>query len=285
MLEQPPILKDEALNNHLMSEGYVVIPFIEKEAISELRTLFYKYHHSADVSKLFVSSMHTSNSQMEAINHSIKEKFNPSLEKYFQHVDYLGGTFIAKAPDSTNVLHPHQDWNIVDETKYRSYTIWVALQDVNDKNGSMYVLAKSHNLVRGYRHITIPSVYGKIYDVVWKKMRPVHLKAGEAIVFDHALAHASLANNSNELRIAATHSIVSKGAELRFYWNNNGIVEEYQGERSYYIQEAAKIGPSHLQKIRDLDFKMYQFENEEFEQIFSSQISFFHRLKNRIFNK
>jgi hypothetical protein len=128
----------------------------------------------------------------------------------------------------------------------------------------MYVLPYSHEYVRGYRHVTIPSVFGHIYDVVWKNMTPVHLKAGEAIVFDHAIGHASKPNTTDQLRIAATHSLISPNAEMRFYWNNNGTVEEYLGENDYYNTESARSGPGHLKKIRDLDFAIHQLDEQEF---------------------
>jgi hypothetical protein len=282
---QSQIVKDETLNQQLLELGYIVIPFLNPDAIKELKSLFHSQHQVKEIKQLFVSSMHTNETEIETINDKIKELFKPSIDNYFQFVQHLGGTFIAKAPDPNNLLQPHQDWNIVDETNYRSYTIWVALQDVSSENGAMYVLPKSHNLVRGYRHLTIPSVYGKIYDNVWKKMKPIYLKAGEAIVFDHALGHASLPNKSNSIRIAATHTLISENAELRFYWNNNGIIEEYQGERSYYIQKAAKSGPSHLKKIKDLDFKMHQLDEREFQKLFSYESPIITKLKNLFFNK
>jgi len=128
----------------------------------------------------------------------------------------------------------------------------------------MYVLPGSHEYVRGYRHVTIPSVFGQIYDSVWEHMVPIHLKAGEAIIFDHALGHASKPNGSDRVRIAATHSLLSPNFELRFYWNNNGTVEEYEGESDFYNTKEAKSGPGRLKKIRDLDFTPHQLAEKRF---------------------
>jgi len=274
------IVKNPQLNEQLMALGYLVIPFLDANSVSTLNTLFEEKHQAKEIKNLFVSSMHTSQLERETINAEIKRIFKPSIDMYFHNIQCLGGTFIAKAPDPNNILHPHQDWNIVDENHFRSYTIWVALQDVTSENGAMYVLPNSHNLVRGFRHLTIPSVYGKIYDLVWKKMKPIYLKAGEAIVFDHALGHASVPNKSESTRIAATHTIISEKAELRFYWNNKGIVEEYEGERGYYNQETAKYGPSHLKKIRTLDFMMHQLNEKEFRMKFEENVSFITKFKN-----
>ena len=120
---------------------------------------------------------------------------------------------------------------------------------------------------QGYRHVTIPNIYGHIYDLVWAAMTPVHLKAGEAIIFDHAIGHGSKPNRSERIRIAATHSLLSPNAEMRFYWNNNGTVEEYEGENYFYITEEAKVGPGNLKKLRDVDFKVDQLNREEFNTL------------------
>jgi hypothetical protein len=103
-------------------------------------------------------------------------------------------------------------------------------------------------------------------------MMPIHLNAGEAIIFDHALAHASKPNKTNEIRIAATNSIISEEAEYRFYFNNCGIVEEYIGEPHYYVTEEAKTGAGNLKKIKDLDFKMMQLDEEQFYKLYEISI-------------
>lgn len=264
MFQHPPIVKNEVLNKQLFEKGFIVLPFLNDKEVEQLRNIYFSHHADSTIEGLYVSSHAKPWEELINISDKIKDIVAPKIDKHFQHVKKIGGTFIVKAPDETNILHPHQDWIIVDEDKYRSFTIWIALQDTTDENGAMYVLPGSHEWVRGYRHITIPSVYGKIYELTWQYMQPIHLKAREAVVFDHALVHASKPNVSNELRIAATNTILSEGATFRICCNSNGVVEVYKCQSEYYAKPEAKEAPHHLPKIKDTDFKMVQLDENDF---------------------
>jgi len=264
MIDHELIFRDPILNKQLFEQGYITLPFLESDEIAKLRELFWTYHSQEEVQGLYVSAHYKEEDQIQRISDSIQQIFKRAIDEHIENGMTLGGTFISKPPHQTEPLQPHQDWSIVDESRFRSYTIWVPLDDVTEENGCMYVLPKSHDYVRGYRHISIDSVFGQIYDTVWQHMEPVHLKAGEAIVFDHALGHASKPNTSEKIRIAATYSLISNKPEMRFYWNNNGVVEEYVGESDFYNTPEAKTGPICLRKVRHLDFKPHQLTQEEF---------------------
>ncbi|MFM1874511.1 MAG: hypothetical protein RL266_248 [Bacteroidota bacterium] len=265
MIDHEPIFRDSVLNQRLFEEGYITLPFLDQEEVEDLRQLFWNHHSAVESAEgLHISSHIKEDSEIQHISDQIQKIFKRAIVEHIENGMTLGGTFISKPPNQTEPLQPHQDWSIVDESRFRSFTIWVPLEDVTDENGCMYVLPKSHEYVRGYRHISIDSVFGQIYETVWKHMEPVYLKAGEAIVFDHALGHASKPNTTDKVRIAATHSLISRNHEMRFYWNNNGVVEEYVGKSDFYNTPEAKTGPIGLKKIRDLDFKPHQLTEEEF---------------------
>lgn len=272
-MEHVPLLRDSGLNQKLFEEGFVTLPFLNTGEVSALTALFYEYHSEQEVNGLYVSATNRGFEVVQELSERINNVFARAIEQHIENGIALGGTFITKPANESEPLHPHQDWNIVDESRFRSFTIWVPLTDVNDDNGCMYVLPRSHDLIRGYRHVTIPNVYGHIYDQVWRSMLPVHLKAGEAIIFDHALGHASKPNRSDRIRIAATHSLLSPNAEMRFYWNNNGVVEEYEGENYFYITEEAKAGPGKLKKIRNLDYRMTQLNEIEFRNVYQARVN------------
>lgn len=268
MFKQEQILENEELNQQLFSEGYVTLPLLDKGEIESLGELFYQHHSDSDVQGgLYVSASQKSEKAIHEMSDSIRETFRRSMQEHVMNGQTLGGTFISKPANQNEALEPHQDWSIVDESRFRSFTIWVPLMDVDENSGCMYVLPKSHNSMRGYRHLTIPSIFGQIYSHVWKHMVPVPLKAGEAIIFDHALGHASRPNRSNKVRIAATHSLLSTNPEMRFYWNNKGTVEEYIGESDHYNTDEAKVGPGRLKKLGNLDFEITQLNVETFDTL------------------
>ncbi|MCS6819197.1 MAG: phytanoyl-CoA dioxygenase family protein [Chitinophagales bacterium] len=279
------VLKDKILNQKLLEEGYVVLSFLNSDEVHAARELFFRYHPEPNIKGLYSPTNSLNLKQLLDIHHELREIFSRSVQKYVDDMQCIGGTFLAKGYDPEGILHPHQDWSIVDERYYRSYTIWAALQDTTDANGALYVLPRSHELVRGFRHVTIPSVFGKIYQLTWKYMVSLPLKAGEAVIFDHALGHASKPNLTKNIRLAATNSLISPQAEYRFYWNNNGVVEEYEGEPYYYISEEAKYGPGKLKKLRTLDYTIHQLSEEEFKKLFVKKnifYSFWHKALQRI---
>ncbi|MBL4586932.1 MAG: phytanoyl-CoA dioxygenase family protein [Flavobacteriales bacterium] len=264
-----PILKDKELNRKLFDDGFVTLPFLNPNEVKLLKELFIQHHTESEVigNGLYVTAARKNTETVHSVSDGIKEIFARSISQHIENGQTLGGTFITKPANESEPLQPHQDWSIVDESRFRSFTIWVPLNDVEDENGSMYVLPKSHEFIRGYRHVTIPSVCGLIYDHTWKHLKPMHLKSGEALIFDHALIHASKPNCSDKIWIAATHSLLSVDAAMRFYWNNNGTVEEFEGEKYFYNTEEAKIGPGHLTKIKALDFEMIQLDRKEFNNL------------------
>jgi len=273
MTNHDSILRSQDLNAQLFEQGYATLPFLNADEVEKLKEIFWKHHTTKEVEGLYVSSNAKSSEQIQQISDEIQLVFKRAINEHIENGITLGGTFISKPPHQTEPLHPHQDWSIVDESRFRSFTIWVPLMDVDETNGCMYVLPGSHEQVRGYRHLTIPSVFGQIYDLVWEHMKMVPMKAGEAIIFDHALGHGSKPNRSDNIRIASTHSLISPNFEMRFYWNNNGTVEEYEGESDFYNTEEAKVGPGRLKKIRDVDFKMKQLNQEEFNTLVGVETS------------
>jgi hypothetical protein len=294
----PPILKDEALNHHLFQYGYACFPLLDQEEVELLRRLFFEYHSSDQIHGLYISAYNISREKMYELDKKCKAIFSRGINANFWTDNFRepGTSFIVKANNTNNELHPHQDWSIVDETRFRTFTVWTALQDINEHNGAMHVLPGSHEWIRGYRHITIDSVYGKVYDLAWKHSKPIYMKAGEALIFDHALAHASKPNCSSELRICATYGIASKESEPRICINNNGTIEEYACSPEFYLDAIAKTGPFPFPKIRDVDFKPVQLNEKEFcklagvemknniaEEIKPNQGKFFLKIRN-IFN-
>lgn len=265
MISHEPILRNPQLNSLLFEEGFVTLPFLDHTEVAKLKQIFHYHHNELEPAEgLHVSSHIKSEQEIDEISKKLQQVFEEAISRHVENGMTLGGTFLTRPPHQSEPLHPHQDWSIVDESRFRSYTIWVPLSDVDENNGCLHVLPKSHEYARGYRHVSIDSIFGQIYDTVWKHIKPIPLRAGEAIIFDHALGHASKPNTTSEPRIIATHSLISRNPEMRFYWNNNGTIEEYIGEKNFYNSEEAKTGPVSLQKIRNLDFKPYQLTEQEF---------------------
>jgi hypothetical protein len=252
------ILKDPVKNKALQKEGFVRLNVLGHDEIVVLKKFKSQQHVGETINGLYVSANRLEKDRALEISAFLSEILKSKVNHLIDEVDVLGGTFIIKGANTVEKLEPHQDWNIVDESKSRSYTLWIALEDTNDQNGALYMLPRSHNTFRGYRHVTIPSIYGKVYEEVWRYMVPVHLKAGEGVLFDHAIGHASMPNRTVNDRVAVTCSLLTKNSSYRFYCLEDNAISEYFGEAEYYQTEEAKFGPGNLKKIKVLDEAPYQ---------------------------
>ena len=81
-------------------------------------------------------------------------------------IDYkmFMGSFIVKHNDKNSELGVHQDMTLVDESIYTGINVWAPLCDTNEKNGTLYLIPKSHKIFSTYRNATIPNIYDQYYD-------------------------------------------------------------------------------------------------------------------------
>jgi hypothetical protein len=258
-------LNNPQLDQQLAKEGFVVIPFLNTEEVSHLKQA-YEDAHGEQSQPFYATAHHQDSAFRKKMSDAIFEVLSPHCEKVFNNCSLLGGSFISKSKDSTAKLQPHQDWNIVDENRFRSFNLWIPLVDLTEDNGAIEVLPNSHEWVRGYRHSSIDCAYRKVHDLVWENMKPLYIKAGEALIYDHSLLHASTANNTDELRIACASGVKPNEAEMFFYWNNSGVIEQYSSDVEFFMTQNIFQKPTSLQKVGELQ---YDFPTVEVEQLYS----------------
>ncbi len=264
-------LQDAELNRQLAEQGFVVIPWLSKEEVNSLKLKF-ENAHDVEMPSFYATSHHQDTDFRKLMSQAITDVLKPHADATFQGCDLLGASFITKTKDDSGKLQPHQDWNIVDENQYRSFNIWVPLVDLTEENGAIEVLPKSHNWVRGYRHSSIECAYSQVHDLVWKNMKPLYLKAGEALIYDHALLHASKANRTNEWRTACASGIIPAEAQMYFYWNENGVVEKYESNADYFMTQNIFQKPVGLTKVDDLEYDFPVVGRKEFYQFIGKEM-------------
>jgi hypothetical protein len=241
----------------------VVVPFLQDDEVQKLRDAFMMEKGNA-VTGFYATAHAEDTAFRRRMSETVRAVFQRAFELYFDRCEALGGSFIVKAPHGKEILQPHQDWNIVDETKYRSFNVWVPLVDLTPENGTILVMPGSHQWHRGFRHSSIPCAYGPIHSLLIKHMEPLYLKAGEALIYDHALLHASEANRSDTPRMACACGVIPTEADMRFYWNENGTVEEYAGSPQFFMEHNVFTGPHGLLKLRDIPYDFPSFQEDDF---------------------
>lgn len=250
----------------LKKQGYVVLPFLNDEEVSELKSVFLQIKEGELTD--FYATAHAKDIEFRRkMSEYVRKAFQRSFDLYFENYQLLGGSFITKRSHSNQILQPHQDWNIVDENRFRSYNIWVPLLDLNETNGAIQVLPGSHNWLPTYRHASIPCVFEPVHPLILTHMLSLHLKAGEALIYDHALLHASEANVSETDRIACACGTIPKDAPMQFYWNNDGNIEAYASSPDFFMSEDVFSGPHGLQKLENLAYEFPRVNEIDFYKL------------------
>lgn len=240
------ILKDGALDQQLLEKGYVIVPFLDEKTVNELKA-FYFEHHPQNLEGMYATA-HVSDLDFRMkMNEFIKEKFQVSIDEYFHNCNPLGGSYIAKNKGGNGTLKPHQDWNLVDETVARSFNIWVPLVHLHESNGALMIKPGSHLWNFNYRSANIGFAYPEKEQELWKSMLRLDMKAGEALIYDHRLIHASPDNLTDEVRLACVYGIIPKDVPMYYYHKNEqGNIEVYESNPEFFLYGNIFAGPKGL---------------------------------------
>lgn len=166
----------------------------------------------------------------------------------------MGGSYVLKLVGS-GMSQPHIDWSLVDEEKSRSFNIWISLVDLNSKNGAIEVLPGSHHLPATYRGPNIAERTIDLQDFFWETMTELHLKAGEALIYDHKLIHGSKDNLPDEVRPATACTVCTTDADFRLYYKNKqtDVIEVFTGNNTEYLLTNTRFEtPTTLEKIGEI---------------------------------
>jgi hypothetical protein len=261
-----PILQNEQLDKQLLEQGYVVIPFLDNNEVSELVDFYYQ-HHPKQQDGMYATAHVPDVAFRMKMNDYIKQVFARAIEQTFINHTALGGSFIAKGKGAKGTLQPHQDWNIVDEEKFRSFNIWVPLVDLTDSNGVIKILPQSHAWLTTYRSANISSAFGNLNDLLWQKMQPLYMKKGEALIYDHRLLHASGENASDEIRLAAVYGIIPDQSGMLYYHKaDDKTVEVFESNPEFFLYGNIFEGPKGLKSLRKFNFDFPEVTADRFNR-------------------
>jgi ectoine hydroxylase-related dioxygenase (phytanoyl-CoA dioxygenase family) len=288
---KPSILKDPEKQAQFDRDGYLVIDFLQPEDVAIIADKFYEVHPELPPG-FFSAAFNPDDEVKRDIFEHTDKIFDRAVNEQFKDFKKLGSTFLCKAPGQAGIVDVHQDWTVVDESKYYSVTLWVPTVDTDENNGALRVLPGSHLFFDSYRSNHLPLSYSGSEKLIWDNMITVPMRAGQAFLINHAVIHASAPNVTDKERLVIAYGIVPKEAQLLYYHRNeNGIVEKFDmpddffqryynvGQRPLFgtvVEEFEYIVPiASQQKISYLINKAQQsrnkmaiFKNPETQQFF-----------------
>ncbi len=236
------IFKDEKLQAAFDRDGFVKIPLLNAEQVDELIKLYNETSgEHAKVKTLHHTTTDTQNPEViYKVDAKIKEVFLPELEKIMTNYKSLIGSFHIKEPGKGSATGTHQDPTFVDEWKYCSANIWVALHDIDEHNGNLFFVGGSNKAITSLRVTpAYPSYYEDFYQSLPELATQVPLKKGEAAIFNNATIHGATDNLSNDIRLACTMLVCNQPADWLLYFQEKGApndkIEEYKVDLETFI--------------------------------------------------
>jgi ectoine hydroxylase-related dioxygenase (phytanoyl-CoA dioxygenase family) len=239
------------MNSHLNEMGFCSFPLLNEGQVNSLLTT-YKENTPESFKGFHPTMFYDDYNYRKRMNEFILDIFSPIVEEITDgRFKVLYGNFMVKEPDESSAMKIHQDWTYVDENLHNSFAFWIPLCDLNTENGAFNVVPYSHkaeNLQRG------PGTFCPFYEhkelIEQKFSKTIYLKAGEAVCWNHRLAHYSPANRSSEERIAVTIIIVPKNVEAFHYIKPDSENKIYKYSVSDNFYNTYKIGhlPTELAK-------------------------------------
>lgn len=236
-------MRDTALEAAFVRDGYVTLPLLDPDEVASLRSVFDDLGAppgDPDRHGTFNTWNTFDQGYKAAIDAGIIGVLGSHLADVFDRQRVLLSNFLVKYPGEKSDLQVHQDTNLVDEAVHCSAELWVALEDAHADNGQLWMVPGSHTWTPALRGISswFRSPYTGIEErIVQRHAVAVPMRAGEAMVFNHATLHFSRANTTDRPRLAAiTDVIPEETRHIHYFGNDDGTVDVFEVDEAFWMQ-------------------------------------------------
>lgn len=273
LVKKRNIIQDCDLADELHENGFVIIKNLTGVDYQKLEVL-YRNNHNFSVGEggTFWSIYSQNFSYRMEIHYSLNTVLKPLLDTCFEDYKCMINAFVVKIAGSSSYMHLHRDSTAMDETQYSPISLWLPLCDVDENNGTLFVVPKTHHFAPLHRATTIPSDHRAIEEMCWKYATPIILKKGQAVIFDPRILHFSSPNLSNSNRVAVVSSIFPQEAPLETCYLNSdrNVIEIYNNEDDFmftnpYFLVNNSLRPTRGKLIREIPFQDNNLSPLDFE--------------------
>lgn len=210
-----PVFQSAEHEKTFCRDGAVIVSLLDAEEVGALLDFHDREQRAADMG--FHATMFSDDFDYRArVDAIVKRVIVPKLAPYLRDYHAVVGNYVTKEPDRDDTAVPiHQDWTFVDEARLHSLNVWCPLIDTTPENGRLHLFKGSHRLLPVLRGPFFPSPYVTHARMIASRyLTELPLRAGEAVIYDHALVHASPPNRSGKPRPAANLALVPAEADM-----------------------------------------------------------------------
>jgi hypothetical protein len=206
---------DPVLQSQFERDGYVVMDFLSEDEVRALRAWFTDNPDPVYGAFSFAATMLSGNVPYRLeTTRRVGETFGMERRGLLDDYRFILGNFLMKKPHE-GLVKVHQDPSFVYNDRYTAIEVWVPLVDVDPGNGCLRVVPGSHTLNTEPRPYFPIFPYRDLMQMIYADcLTDVPMSAGQAFVYTETLFHASMRNESDEIRLAVSGLYVPAEAEL-----------------------------------------------------------------------
>ncbi|MCO5233293.1 MAG: phytanoyl-CoA dioxygenase family protein [Chitinophagales bacterium] len=284
------LILDEKLNKDFFEKGFAKFQLFSEEQVDKLRGFYFQHAFVQKKEGVYFNT--TSNSGdidlvKKTSQYLLDNYFRPELKKHLCNFQLTLSNYLVKESGKDSAVSAHQDWLLVDESKHVSFNCWVCLEDANYNTGNMQFIPGSHRFQNNIRVAHTDRFFDRIATNISNYMIDIPTKAGECVVFSHAIVHASRKNKSGHPRIAVVAGGYTDGADLLFYYRENKeqeLVEKYLIQTEDLLNMQPNERPQNGKLIEELVADIYYPSDKEFKEMCLQQINPSYILRNKLIN-
>lgn len=268
------MFSDVKLQQQFDEKGYVIVPFLNADEVGEM-TQYYNNQNQRienyDATYAEFSVLNAENETRKKIFEKITSVFLPKAKTVLYNCKPIIANYVCKEAGK-GFVPVHQNWAVVDETKYASVSIWCPLVDVIKENGTLAFVDGSHKYFRGPRGSYANRSFKEIDDLIVNNyLTFVNVKAGDAIILDDSVIHYSAVNSSDKMRLAIQLIMLPAEAQPYHYTftESNGKItaDLYEVDAAYYLGMKNWMGDlGKYRKLESFPFEHKLYTAEEFKE-------------------
>lgn len=247
-------IKDLSLKKSFVENGFIVLNNLSLPFMDKLYSLSLNYIKQKEQTFQY-SLMEHSYEENLILHQKLIELLHPLFNSIFDHYLCYSGSLLIKPSLSGNEMDLHQDWTFTDELKFTPCTVWIPLQNTNKHNGCLFFLPGSHRIFSNFRShdyetARIPK------DLFENKVKNIEVKKGDIVVFNPSCFHGSFANNSEQVRVAISITILDEKAPfLHVKKESENVARIFKINDDCFFKDLAQLN------------EKYIFESNSFESL------------------
>lgn len=269
-----------SMNQALEEKGYIIVDLLNQDEVQKLINL-YLINFSSNRSSGYFSSNAPSIALSDRllVNQEIRKIFEPKLVSLFPDYMVLTCLFLSKKPGQSNSEKLlHQDPSIVNETFLKSFQVWCPLIDVDQSNGCLQVIPKSHLLNSKPRHQFAFSVFPYSQNILslmkHRYLSSETMKAGQALIYDRRLFHGSYPNSTNIERLAIVCLLAPKNKPLHFCYqevSSSDKIEIFEIDATFYESYTVGQKPIGAKSLGIFDYEVEPLTPEQLVEFMANE--------------